>query len=39
MLAQQVNDLTAAEVICSVWDRFIAYRSKSIDELPSPRDL
>jgi len=39
MLALQVNDLTAAEVVCSLWDKFISYRSKSMDDLPMPKDI
>ena len=34
MVAIQVNDLTTAELVCSLWDRFVSYRAKSIDELP-----
>jgi len=34
MVASHVNDLTAAEIICSLWDNFVAYRAKSIDDIP-----
>ncbi|XP_067941208.1 innexin unc-9-like [Watersipora subatra] len=39
MMAIQVTDLTTAEVVCSLWDRFVSYRSKSVDELPAPKDV
>lgn len=38
MVASHVNDLTAAEVICSLWDNFVAYRAKSVDDIPSKHD-
>lgn len=33
MVASHVNDLTAAEIICSLWDNFVAYRAKSVGDV------
>ncbi|XP_067940884.1 innexin unc-9-like [Watersipora subatra] len=38
MVSSHVNDLTAAEIICSLWDNFVAYRAKSVDDIPSKHD-
>ena len=35
MVAQHVNDLTAAELVCSLWDNFVAFKAKGIDDHPS----
>jgi len=33
MVSSHVNDLTAAEIICSLWDNFVAYRAKSVGDV------
>jgi hypothetical protein len=35
MVAKHVNDLTAAELVCSLWDNFVEYRAKKIDDSSS----
>jgi len=38
MVASHVNDLTAAEIICALWDNFVAFRAKSIGDVSSRHD-
>lgn len=32
MVAKHVNDLTAAELVCALWDNFLKVRAKKIDD-------
>lgn len=38
MVASHVNDLTAAEIICALWDNFVAFRAKSVGDVSSRHD-
>lgn len=32
MVSKHVNDLTAAELVCALWDNFLSVRAKKVDD-------